>query len=103
LYKSEKKNTVRIWRVNMTIVDQLQTRIDAINLELVRLQGIAENPETAQVAGDGPDRVQLPTLSAIYKRMEVLEKERDDKQARLNRLSTAGRVQTRPVATVRFR
>ena len=87
----------------MTIADQLQVRITWIDTELVRLQGVAESPETAQVAGDGPNRVQLPTLSAIYKRMESLEKERDQKQGQLNRLSTAGRVQTRPVATVRIR
>ncbi len=81
----------------MTIAQQLQTRIDWINTELIRLKGVAEGPETAQVSGDGPDRVQQPKLSAIYNRQKDLEKERDDKQKQINRLSGANRATSRAV------
>lgn len=87
----------------MTITDQLQTRINWINTELVRLYSVAGGPETAQAAGDGPDKVQMPLLDSIYKRIGVLEKERDQKQGQINRLGAAGCVQTRPVYTVRRR
>jgi len=86
-----------------TLIEQLQERLDEVIVDLAEEKELKRNIGRYKQTGDGQDRVTNQNLDPVLKRIATLEAERTSLQNQINRLNGVGRVQTRPVSTIRIR